>query len=152
MAIFAAVFSYLRGREVFHHTVEAVQVSVRNPTNVIEQVNTPDPVGGKTINGANGNTTDIRSDPVLRKIYAAYLLMNTELGETVLNSITGRELIYTIAVASGLPNWFIDFVNNINDCQFNNSTIEVLIKHVNMPDWLSEVVNGWLKVKSEGRN
>ncbi len=73
--------------------------------------------------------------------------MNTELGETVLSNITDRELVYAIAVTSGLPNWFINFVNSINDCQFNSLTIESLVKYVSIPDWLNEVVNNWLKVK-----
>lgn len=73
--------------------------------------------------------------------------MNTELGETVLNSITGRELVYAVAVTSGLPEWFISFVNNIDNCQITNSALETLIKYVNIPDWLSEVINGWFKIR-----
>lgn len=147
LAILAAVFSYLRGREAFHHTIETVQVGARSTAKVIEQTNTLDPIGNKTTNGVSSNI-DFKSDPILRKAYAAYLLMNTELSDTVLNSITGKELVYAIAITSGLPGWFINFVNSINDCQFNNSTIETLTKYVSVPDWLSEVVNAWLKIKS----
>ncbi|ADN50798.1 MFS transporter [Vulcanisaeta distributa] len=147
LAILAAVFSYLRGREAFHHTIETVQAGARSTAKVIEQTNTPDPIGNKVTNGVNGNI-DIKSDPILRKTYAAYLLMNTELSDTVLNSITGKELVYAIAITSGLPDWFVNFVNSINDCQFTNSTIETLTKYVSVPDWLSEVVNAWLKIKS----
>lgn len=122
-------------------------MGARSTAKVIEQTNTLDPIGSKTTNGVSSNI-DFKSDPILRKAYAAYLLMNTELGDTVLNSITGKELVYAIAITSGLPNWFINFVNSINDCQFNNLTIETLTKYVSIPDWLSEVVNAWLKVKS----
>lgn len=146
----AAVFSYLRGKETFHHqSLETMQVSAKNAVKAIEQVNTQDPVSdNKSVNANNSNNADIKSDPILRKTYAAYLLMNTELGETVLNNITSRELIYAIATTSGLPNWFINFVNSINNCQFNEAMVESLMKHVNVPDWLGEVVNNWLKTKS----
>ncbi len=151
LALLAAVFSYLRGREAFHHqqVVEAVQVSVDRPVKVVERGGSMSLMGGnKLVNGGgDGGNIDIKSDPVLRKVYAAYLLMNTELGEAVLSNISGRELIYAIAVMSGLPNWFMEFINNINDCKINNLAIEALTKYVNMPDWLSEVVNGWLKAK-----
>ncbi len=122
-------------------------MGARSTAKVIEQTNTLDPIGNKTTNGVSSNI-DFKSDPILRKAYAAYLLMNTELSDTVLNSITGKELVYAIAITSGLPGWFINFVNSINDCQFNNSTIETLTKYVSVPDWLSEVVNAWLKIKS----
>ncbi|BDR91542.1 MFS transporter [Vulcanisaeta souniana] len=145
LAIVAAVFSYLRGREVFHHqAVETVHAKTRGEVKITEQANASDPIRS---NGFSSNNNDIKADPILRKTYAAYLLMNTELGETVLSNITDRELVYAIAVTSGLPNWFINFVNSINDCQFNSLTIESLVKYVSIPDWLNEVVNNWLKVK-----
>ncbi len=153
LALLAAVFSYLRGRETFHQhqSPETVQVSARSPVKAVEQVNIPDPVDNKPINNPGNTNIDIKSDPILRKTYAAYLLMNTDLGETVLNNITGKELIYAIAVTSGLPEWFVNFVNNINDCQINDSTIESLIKYVSIPDWLNEVINGWFKIKGLGK-
>ncbi len=77
-------------------------MGARSTAKVIEQTNTLDPIGSKTTNGVSSNI-DFKSDPILRKAYAAYLLMNTELGDTVLNSITGKELVYAIAITSGLP-------------------------------------------------
>ncbi|WP_048057062.1 MFS transporter [Vulcanisaeta moutnovskia] len=147
LAVIAAVFSYLRGREVFHHnTVETTQVAAI--TNVPEGINDPDP----NYNNNGNPNIDIKSDPVLRKAYAAYLLMNTELGETVLSNITSKDLIYAIAITSKLPNWFIEFINNINEYNINMSVIESLTKYVNVPNWLMEVINGWLKINSLNSN
>jgi hypothetical protein len=72
--------------------------------------------------------------------------MGTEVGDTVFQNIKPKELLYTIAVTSKAPGWFIEFVKNIDDCNVNIKSIISLMNYLKVPDWVNEVVNAWIKV------
>ncbi|MFB6470619.1 MAG: MFS transporter [Vulcanisaeta sp. AZ3] len=140
-AFAAAAFSYLRGKEAFHVMQEQVQVVERRVGKVAD-----DPV-----NDYRGDL-DLKNDPVLRKAYAAYLLMNTEISETVIRALSVKELVYTIAATSHAPDWFIDFVKNMNDCNLDIKVISLLTNYLKPPDWVNDLVNGWIKINYSNEN
>jgi len=140
LAFIAAILSYFRGRESFHGNPEQAQTIIaRDRATKVAEV-----IGDSA--GNDKNDIDLKADPILRKSFAAYLLMGTEVGDTVFQNIKPKELLYTIAVASKAPGWFIEFVKNIDDCNVNIKSVTSLMNYLKVPDWVNEVVNAWIKV------
>ncbi len=151
-ALLAAILSYLRGKETFHgKPIEQTQASMIKE----RAIDNSDKVTGDPVNYDRNMVSDgidLKNDPILRKTYAGYLLMNTELSDTVLKSISIKELIYTIAITSKSPNWFVDFIKNMNECNIDLKAIESLLNNLKAPDWVGELINGWIKVNSSNIN
>ncbi|WP_069807509.1 MFS transporter [Vulcanisaeta thermophila] len=136
LAIVAAVFSYMRGREAFQPQVlTTVKVETKTtPTNPVVELN----------GGPDNPQYSLKSDPVLRKVYAAYLLLGTELADQVLSSITTRDLVYVAIRMSNAPQWLAEIITKLGDCDVKSDVVKIVRKYTELPGWFNELVDAWM--------